>query len=232
MSPLRIILFSTYVILATLLFGCSTVTEPVQQKALNSPTLTIEQRDELLVMLKKHKYNEQLIQQWQQSQAGVTRLLAIESDLKMLIEQLNELASDEQPIVTPTSDAVQIPEKRIATPQAKMDVLETAMGTEDKDQDENSKLSGLIAIQLSAMTNPESIVELWQRYIELQPTLLGDLTPVVEIVERPSGTIHRLKAGPFDNIEDANLLCIKLRQANVSCIVSRYAKSAVYLPIN
>jgi len=233
MSTLRIILLTTFVISANFLAGCSTVSEPVKENTVNSPTLTTEQRDELLVLLKKHKYNEELIQQWQQSQAGVSRLLAIESDLRVLIEQLNDLANEEQVIAKQSNNTVQKPEKPIAAAvqQTKMKVSESELRTNNEVKIGTMPLPGTFTIQLAAMSRLESIETSWQNVVNSQPNLVSDLTPVAEVVERANGVIYRLKAGRFDNKEDAILLCNKLRQANVSCVASVHAERAVYLPI-
>jgi hypothetical protein len=241
MSQLKISRFLALSILGMSLFACSTIPDSVQQHNATVSALSLEQRDELLEMLKSHKDNQALMQQWRQSQTGVTRLLTIESDLKVLIEQLSELSSGqsnngEQFITAQKSGAVQVAVKPIIPQQAKVDILPYQSNTQNQDAylpvykvslDDNTQVAGLIGIQLSAMMRPAAIAKLWQQLVKLQPRLLGNLSPVTEVVESSSGTIYRLKAGPFDNKASAEMHCNKLREVNVSCIVTQYAKSAI-----
>jgi cell division protein FtsN len=246
LSLLRISRFLTLAILGWGMLACSVLPESLQQTDASLPLLTPEQQKELLDMLKSHKGNEALMQQWRQSQTGVTRLLAIESDLKVLIEQLSELSSEqssngEQYIAAQTSESAQVAEKPITPQQTKVDILPYQSDTQNQDAyvpvykaslGDNTQLAGLIGIQLSAMKSPATIAKLWQQLVKLQPRLLGDLSPVTEAVERSSGTIYRLKAGPFDNKATAEMHCNKLRQVKISCIVTQYAENAMYLPVN
>lgn len=241
MSLLRISRFLTLAILGMFLLACSALPESTPEMSVSSPQLSTEQRDELLDMLKSHKDNKALIQQWRESQAGVKRLLAIESDLKVLIDQLSGLVDEGSPSEEQTSTSSKIPIKKSETSRTKMAIPATDGDNKNKNfvqpfaktkLDKNIKLAGLIALQLSAMKDPESITKLWQKLVKMQPTLLGTLSPATEAVERSNGTIYRLKAGPFDNKKDANMHCNKLQQVNVSCMVTQYAGSAKYLLIN
>lgn len=241
MSQLKIKRFLTLSILGMCLSACSTMPDSDQQSDAAISALTLEQRDELLNMLKNHKDNEALIQQWRQNQPGLTRLLAIESELKVLIEQLNELsrsdsldgeknaqtsASAEQAIISqPTQTATQ---PVVNNTQPSVDVQPVNKVT----LDDNNKLAGMVGIQLSAMKNLASISQLWQQNVQLHPSLLGNLSAAAEVVESAKGTIYRLKAGPFDNDVSAQMRCTKLRQVNISCIVIKYTEEAEYLPIN
>jgi hypothetical protein len=241
MSQLKISRFLALSILGMCLFACSTMHDTVQQPDATVSALSLEQRDELLEMLKSHKDNEELIQQWRQNQPGLTRLLAIESELRVLIEQLNELSSDnsfarektvqpidssEQPIISqPTQTAIP---SSVSNTQKLEDVQPVYQVT----LDDNNKLAGMLGIQLSAMKNLGGIAKLWEQYVKLHASLLGDLSAATEVVESSNGTIYRLKAGPFDNDVSAQMRCTKLRQVNVTCIVVKYTEGAKYLPIN
>jgi cell division protein FtsN len=233
--------FLTLAVLVNLLSACSMVPESAQDMSASAPLLSSEQRDELLDMLKSHKDNEALIQQWRESQAGVTRLLTIESELSVLIDQLNELGADEKFAEAQTSKSNQGPAKPLVPQSAKEDILETHSGTQNHEASQptykaslgdDTKLSGLIAIQLSAMKTPGAITKSWQQLVSKEPTLIGGLSPITEAVERSNGTIYRLKVGPFGNKQEAKVLCSKLRKVNVPCIVSQYAENAKYLPTN
>jgi cell division protein FtsN len=232
----KIKLLLTFTICGSLLSACSLMPESVEPVDLSAPPFTAEQRVVLIKMLKNQKDNNESIQQWRRSQAGVVRLLAIETELKMLIEQLNELA-DESQFVESKSDNSS--EKQIAVEQVKTEMLVINSETQGNDSssystklEENNSLTGLIAIQLSAMSNNEAISRQWQRLVKAYPAILGDLSPTSELVERSKGAIYRLKVGPFDNKSQAMSRCNKLRTVNVSCVTTQYFESAVYLPIN
>jgi hypothetical protein len=232
----KIKLLLTFTLCGSLMSACSLMTESVEPAVASASLFTAEQRVELIKMLKNQKDNNESIQQWRQSQAGVVRLLAIETELKMLIEQLNELADESQFVESKSGNSS---EKKIVVEQVKTEMLEINSETQGNDSssyntklEENNSLTGLIAIQLSAMSNNEAISRQWQRLVKAYPTLLGDLSPTSELVERSKGAIYRLKAGPFDNKSQAISRCNELQKENVSCVTTQYFESAVYLPIN
>lgn len=241
MITLKTSRFLTFATLGSILFGCSILPESLSDKSSESTMLTTEQRDELLDMLKSHKDNNESIRQWRQSQAGITRLLNIESDLKILIEQLNELSNegsggnDDLDMASQTSQLAQTDEK----PQS--EVIIQALDNKNEITsppiyqtmpDNNKMLAGWTAIQLSAMKSQSSIKSLWQQLVKSHPMLLGDLSAVTEAVESSTGTIYRLKAGSFDNKRNASMLCDKLQKVGVSCLLTQYDESAMHLPIN
>jgi DNA mismatch repair ATPase MutS len=215
-------------ILGSMVAACSSFNNSTQDAV--EEALTNEQRQDLLGMLKKNKENEALLAQWQQSKAGVARLLAIESDLKLLIEQLSQLSSENDDTtnggileaVTPSVDTptylIEIPDKvanKVAEPIA----------------DINRDVNGLFTVQLSAMNKEENIISVWKGLVKEHPNILAGLLPSTERVELLNGPIYRLKVGPFNNLKDANLVCSKLRLENIPCIVSQYTSNAELAPL-
>jgi len=214
-------------IIGNMMAGCSSIDYLTRNADQGSSPITNEQHQDLLKMLKKNKQNEVLLSQWQQSQDGVNRLLAIESELKVLIGQLSHQLSGEnkdtnlnslvevEPLITlgPPINMIEKPAIKVEEPAINPDV------------------SGLFAVQLTAMNRKANIIDVWNKLVQQQPNILGGLLPSSERIELPNGPIYRLKVGQFSNLKDANVVCIKLRVKNIPCIINQYDTNSRIEPL-
>ena len=220
-------------VVGNILAGGSGFIDIDQDQAGETAPLTNKQRQDLLEMLNKSKESEALLAQWRQSKDGVARLLAIESDLKELIEQLSQLSDDD--VNNPINQDVQQEVKPTVRSSFSNDSVEMQQQVSFSDAEPikelNSDANELFVIQLSAMNNEENIVGVWNEIVQKQSLILGGLLPSTERVELPSGLIYRLKAGQFKTLKDAQVVCDKLRLVNIPCIVSRYTRNTKLVPL-
>lgn len=173
--------------------GCSaTNTAKNNEQPLNNEIVTISAAE--LAELKESAA------QWQQAKPGLERLLAIEQDLKLLITQLNAVVEQKssarqmQPATAPTS-AFQ--------PQ--------------------TNVQPLYALQVASVTEQARLAKSITSIRAKAPELFsGELITNVEAAQVNGDTYYRLKIGAYQDEKNATKACAKLKQHQVSCLVSYY----------
>ncbi|WP_100641935.1 SPOR domain-containing protein [Alteromonas facilis] len=207
----------------TSLSGCNSTSSPSEQVE-----FTQEQRYALIAMLEKRDENEQLIKSWKEARPAVMRLVSIDSELKLLIEQLDVLASqsasqdsdatvDKSPAVI--AGAADRPEDSNIEPITPNTVVKVA----------DNNLTGKYAIQLMALDTKQKIEGAWQQLTASHASELSGFTPVAEEIETASGTIYRLKIGQFDTKIDALFACEALMEKGIRCFTSQYGNALHFL---
>lgn len=77
----------------------------------------------------------------------------------------------------------------------------------------------LIRIQLGAYQHREDALASWTILKRRHTALLADLQPEVRQVDIDETRMYRLQAGPFSNVDDANLLCRRMLARESECLV-------------
>ncbi|OUS69517.1 hypothetical protein B5G52_16615 [Pseudoalteromonas sp. A601] len=152
--------------------------------------------------------------QWQQAKPGVERLLVIEQDLKLLINQLNAVVAQE------SSKAEQA---EVTSPEVKPAAPVTAVKPKVTTQP-------IYALQVASVTQK---VRLAKSVADLQgkaPQLFeGKFVANVEPIDVNGVTYYRLKLGAYQYQKNAQADCDKLKQQQVSCIVSHFTDNPIKL---
>lgn len=84
--------------------------------------------------------------------------------------------------------------------------------------------TGSAAVQLGAFRDEAAARAAWNRLRDRHA--LGDLQPRFERIDRPSGALVRLKAGPLASSDEARALCAKLGVADPWCAKGSFAGPA------
>jgi hypothetical protein len=79
--------------------------------------------------------------------------------------------------------------------------------------------AGAFRIQLAAVKSQDAARLGWQKMTKAYPDILGPLTLNVVKVDRGSGALYRLQAGPFADRDTAEAACGKLKQKRQDCLV-------------
>jgi hypothetical protein len=171
------------------------------------------------------------LEEWRKMKPSIKRLVAIESELKELISELNtitqqksQLPVEKQPerIPTQTTKNQQNDVENTAVVASPVKPLMSAVkDTSSEPLNENS-IEKKYAIQLGSMTDKNSLKTTWIALTKVHSNLLSGLTPVYEEVELRGKNFYRLKAGGFDTEAQAIQLCNKLELLNVSCFSSNF----------
>ncbi|MDN3379312.1 MULTISPECIES: SPOR domain-containing protein [unclassified Pseudoalteromonas] len=145
--------------------------------------------------------------QWQQAKPGVERLLVIEQDLKLLINQLNAVVAQE------SSKAEQA---EVTSPEVKPAAPVTAVKPKVTTQP-------IYALQVASVTQK---VRLAKSVADLQgkaPQLFeGKFVANVEPIDVNGVTYYRLKLGAYQYQQNAKDACTNFKLYNVSCLVTHY----------
>lgn len=106
----------------------------------------------------------------------------------------------------PSSEQSQ-PEPAAMEPAAEEEPVQTAAAT------------GAFRIQLAAVRSQDAAQVGWKKMTKAHPDVLGTLSLNVVKVDRGSGALYRLQAGPFADRATAEAACGKLKQKRQDCLV-------------
>jgi hypothetical protein len=220
MAQIKISSLLVLVLVMAGLSGCSSLWQDPHQ---DSNMLTTKQKEELIYILDNYQEHEALIAQWKSSQGSINRLLAIENELKMLIEQLNNFETESK--VDESQAAENLEQK---DPQPKVDTLPVDSRFPKNTAESQGDYTQFFAVQLAALSSVKNLSNIWQQLSRQHSNLLGNLSANVEVVESPNGKFYRLKVGEFNSSNEAVILCDKLKTLSVNCMVNRY----ITLPVS
>lgn len=79
--------------------------------------------------------------------------------------------------------------------------------------------TGPFRIQLAAVKSQDAAQVGWKKMTKSHPDVLGTLSLKVVKVDRSSGALYRLQAGPFADRATAEAACRKLKQKRQDCLV-------------
>ncbi|MDQ9093150.1 SPOR domain-containing protein [Pseudoalteromonas haloplanktis] len=200
--PLVMIKCAVFVLSGLLLFGCSSTKQ------------TVQTNNEQYVQITKSELQQLQTSsaQWQAIKPDIERLLLIESDLNLLITQLTAIANEEpaQSNTAMTAQAQPPIQAPVAQPQRTPPAL--------------------FALQIISVTQQVQLATSWQAMQHKAPSLLtGTTIANVETANVKGITYYRLKLGAYQYQKNAQADCDKLKQQQVSCIVSYYTDNPVKL---
>ena len=206
------------IVLINILFisGCSTrQAEEVPKQTPNNVSISSDE----LAQLKASSA------QWQAAKPGVERLLVIEQDLKLLISQLNAVAKQ-----SANSDSTSQPQTASKPTEMTAPVVEKSKVNSVAAVNEQQTVQPLFALQVAAVTEEarltQSLNEIKASAAEL---FSGKFVANVESVDVNGVNYYRLKLGAYQYQKNAQVDCDKLKQQQISCIVSYYTDHPVKL---
>jgi hypothetical protein len=226
-------MFNNFIIKLVLLsmsivFGaCSSLSDFIQ----DDENIAQDQTSQLSERVGQMPSDEMLIdlEEWRKMKPSIKRLVAIESELKELIGELNtmtqqqsQLPVETQPESIQTTKLQQEDMENIAVVASPVKPLMSAVKDTSSEPPKEISIEKMHAIQLGSMTDKSSIKTTWVALTKVHSNLLSGLTPVYEEAVLRGKTFYRLKAGGFETEAQAIQLCNKLELLNVSCFSSNY----------
>ncbi|MBU3003038.1 SPOR domain-containing protein [Paraglaciecola arctica] len=175
------------------------------------------------------------LEEWRKMKPSIKRLVAIESELKELIVQLNAI-TQQQNVTTSdsqTKDAsevdVNIEQKEvtnntvITSPAIPIDnTIQEPIHTVKKVE----ALSKKYGVQLGSLTDKQSLKTTWTGLMQKHSNVLAKLTPLYEEAIIGGKIYYRLKAGGLESQAKANELCNLLQTLNTSCFTTIFEGKA------
>lgn len=193
----------------------------------------------------KQQEYDQLLEEWKTLKPGLSRLLAIEGELNLLLGQLEQLSSSleasqgpgaiaQKPATeaAPVPTAVPLPAdaELVTAPIALHQLDEPLADTYTPAQDEapeetETARHANFALQVASITDMRQLPGIWQAMMDKNSLLLANLEPNFQKTNIRNTDYYRLKLGGFSTQQDAAKKCNELKSAGVSCIVTHYTSS-------
>jgi cell division protein FtsN len=193
----------------------------------------------------KQQEYDQLLEEWKTLKPGLSRLLAIEGELNLLLGQLEQLSSSLEesqsptaiahsatPSVAPAPAAVPLPAdaELVTAPIAVHTLREPVADTYTDEQKEiaeetTTASDAQFALQVASITDMRRLPQIWQEMMDKNSMLLANLEPNFQKTNVRNTDYYRLKLGGFSTQQEASRKCNELKSAGISCIVADYTSS-------
>lgn len=187
-------------------------------------------------LLKRH---DELLQEWSELKPGLTRLLAIEEELNLLLGQLAQLSTSLEESTASNESTVPAPSVAHSSPtplaQPIHEVLTTAEIPEVIPSEAPSELAeqaevaapvdANFALQVASIPEYYRLPAIWGQLLDKNPQLLANMEPNYQKTNVRNTDYYRLKIGSFATRQDANRKCNDLKAAGMNCLVVDYTSS-------
>lgn len=202
---------------------------------------------DLQTVAAKQKEYDQLLEEWKTLKPGLSRLLAIEGELNLLLGQLEQLSTSLEESQGPTAiasgysqpvmpvlepQAVPLPADAelvtapIAVNTPSEPVADTYTHQQEVAEEEAATVSDAnFALQVASITDMRRLPQIWQEMMDKNSVLLANLEPNFQKTNVRNTDYYRLKLGGFSTQQEASRKCSELKMAGVSCIVADYTSS-------
>lgn len=207
--------FLVFAILGNGLSGCASTKETadLQQAQIEREKVQQELQQKQAQIIEKVDQLAVSVQQWQEVQPGVTRLVAIEKELNSLISQLNTI------VVEAEKEKVQAAKQKKASPKKKQKPAQVAKRAPTPVVNKGT----FYALQLISVGSVKTVEKSWSDIYNKNAKILAGQQPLIEKVLVKNKTYYRIKAGKFSEKSAAQKICKQLKQQKVGCLVSPYA---------
>lgn len=193
----------------------------------------------------KQKEYDQLLEEWKTLKPGLSRLLAIEGELNLLLGQLEQLSTSLEESQGPTaiaySNSPSVAPAPVAVPlhaDAELVTAPIAVNTpSEPEADANTDKQEVtaedtatpsdanFALQVASITDMRRLPQIWQEMMDKNSEVLANLEPNFQKTNVRNTDYYRLKLGGFSTKQEAARKCSELKMAGVSCIVADYTSS-------
>ncbi len=195
----------------------------------------------------KQKEYDQLLEEWKTLKPGLSRLLAIEGELNLLLGQLEQLSTSLEQSQGPTAIASGYSPGAVTPPQAvpvplpadaELVTAPIAVNTPDEsevdtyiaepevaEEESATPSDANFALQVASITDMRRLPIVWQEMMDKNRALLADMEPNFQRTNVRNTDYYRLKLGGFSTQKEASRKCDDLKSAGVNCIVVDYTSS-------
>lgn len=213
------------------LTGCQSTASP--HAGNNNPASSTD----LQAYAAKQQDYEQLLQEWQTLKPGLSRLLAIEEELHLLLGQLEQLSTSLAENQTNTAiSATPVPGNTTSNTPAALAAPEYTSPaftqsptpvevTSTIHTEQNTAKNANYALQVASITEQHQLPLVWQEMRTKNPQLLANMEANVQKTQVKNTDYYRLKLGSFNTQQEASNKCSNLKAAGLPCLVVNYTGS-------
>jgi hypothetical protein len=185
----------------------------------------------------KQKEYDQMLKEWKNLKPGLTRMVAIEGELKQLMIQLEKM-STETKVNPPATSAAPVAANEplvetVSTPAPIVPLAPSRIAEPIENKAVENKpvvaahlaASGNFALQVASTTARDQLPQIWQQMVQRNPQVLAPLAPNFQKTNVKNTDYYRLKLGSFLTQQEASQKCSDLKNLGISCFVVSYSDS-------
>lgn len=207
------------ILILLLLQNCSSIDET------SSREKEISVEDEKLTAEEKYQLLVEQVEGWTKAEPNVERILSLESDMQLIIEQLSLLADiDDNPLEIEQQDDSNEQKEKISFAEKKVPPKNINGCASHLSSTSRSlgHCSPKIGIHVAAFEDSANIKRGWEYLQSILPEELSEKKPLIKKVATKDKIYQSLRLGPFSSANAANALCSQLRAKNHYCSVVEY----------
>lgn len=229
--------FSACSLIPDFLGGDAAVRQQSQEKQLD-----ISQQNTVSEAMISH------MQEWQKLKPSIERLVAVESELKELIGQLNTVATQQNsPTIAqqPEVKSLQAMISETKRPAVEQPILKTIETNKFNDKlaipapvqvkellsnqnSNNPKSKKSFTVQLASLSEKKVMLSTWNALLENHTSIFDKLTPIYEEIQIGGNMYLRLKATGLDSETVAKQLCLELSSKQIPCFLTSNIGSLLF----
>jgi hypothetical protein len=170
---------------------------------------------------------KQHLSEWQTLKPSIERLVAIESELTIMIEQLTDIIDNQNSTVEMGSmNRLVTSESQSVRSSRQIESVVMPPTKQPQKIIKNTTLNNILktssknyAVQLFSLRDAGGLKSNLETLINKHPLVLATLEAIVEEVSVANTMYYRMKVGNFDNQNDANEVCARLQLLQTTCMV-------------
>lgn len=201
---------------ALAIYGCSSTEENSDKEQ----TMTPKQQQQF--MLEK-------IESWSAAEPEIQRVLALEADMQLIINQLAGMAELDDSPLRREKETIAHDSNKKRTEQSESTALTNAYINDVKTDNNTavvSKSSGhyfpKVGIHIAMFKNINTIPLGWQYLQSILPAPLGNKKPLLAKINYQETEYYSLRIGPFNTVNSAKAICINLQLQQHYCSLVEY----------
>ena len=183
------------------IYGCSSTEENINNEN-NEQSMTPEQQQ--LFILEK-------VESWSAAESDVERVLALEADMQLMINQLASMAElDSDPLGNNPAES---------TASSDLNDIKTGSNNVKKSSKPSGHYSQKVGIHIAMFKDVESVPQGWKYLKSILPNELVNRRPLLKKVNYDDTDYYSLRVGPFNSVNSAKKTCLNLQQHNYCSVV-------------
>lgn len=227
----KILSIASSVYICLIISGCSST--PDEAEKLNTPETKVEtsQSDNSIKNVEQH------LSEWKKMKPSLERLVLIEDELKIIIQEMNRMAVEQKKIIaeqkdkpkptvlpqTVKAESAALPQpakiESMTTPNEKSSVEQKAskpVVAANKEAPSYSKY----ALQIFTVENGFVLKRAWKLWSKKYGDIIGKYKPIYQEVKGGNTTYFRVKIKNFITKKDARETCLRLKKEGGDCFIT------------
>lgn len=227
----KILSIASSIYICLIISGCSSTPGEAEKPTTSETKMESPHSDSSI------KNIEEQLSQWKEMKPSLERLVLIEDELKIIIQEMNRMAVEQKKIIAEQKDKPKptaLPQTAKAEPAvvpqtAKVEPMDTPnekSSTEQKASkpvvtaNKETPSYSKYALQIFTVENGFLLKRAWKLWSKKYGNIIGKYKPIYQEVKDGNTTYFRVKIKNFITKKDARETCLRLKKEGGDCFIT------------